>query len=46
MRSLHSYMKQEYSQESLFLLWQWGKIRKEDGRLQESSQIYNKMPEK
>ena len=23
-----------------------GKIRKEDGQLQESSQIYNKMPEK
>ena len=28
MRSLHSFMKQEYSQESLFLLWQWEKLEK------------------
>ena len=28
MRSLHSFMKQEYHQESIFLLWQWEKIEK------------------
>ena len=28
MRSLHSFMKEKYGQESIFLLWQWEKLEK------------------
>ena len=28
MRSLHSFIREEYGQESIFLLWQWEKLEK------------------